>query len=107
MPAGYDGPLDHASLQSMARKATGLEEDEPPSQEHEDNARQLNLRRIRPNNANDFIFSHNPMYCGTVALGLVVDTESAGLILSNYYTVVALVAYLYFEVRRGSLLGSQ
>lgn len=94
IPKGYDGPLDKATIDSFIRTELGIE-DEPPTEEHQENARKLNIKPIKPHPDPEFIISHNPVYCGTVAFGMAVMSERAGLLLNNYHAVTTIVAHIY------------
>ncbi|ESZ92597.1 hypothetical protein SBOR_7014 [Sclerotinia borealis F-4128] len=104
-----DGSIDPAweeKLMAHARTESGVD-DEPCDPEHEENARKLDIRMIKPHQDMDFVFTHNPVYCGTMALRLITATEQAGINHCCYHTVTTLVAYLYAECRRSKLLDSK
>ncbi|KAJ8060324.1 hypothetical protein OCU04_010658 [Sclerotinia nivalis] len=101
-----DGSIDRVwqeKLMENARAESGID-DEPCDPQHGENARTLDLRMIRPHKDMDFIFTHNPVYCGMMALRLITATEQAGLTHCCYHTVTTLLAYLYAECRRPKLL---
>ncbi|KAI9053040.1 hypothetical protein LZ554_003310 [Drepanopeziza brunnea f. sp. 'monogermtubi'] len=105
LPSGYKGPFDQETLRKWMRDKVGWEDDGVPvSQEHEENARRLDLRLLDPNLGPDFVLTQNPIRSGTLALSVVAQQELTGLTLCNYHTVTTLVAYLYSEVRRAKLL---
>ncbi|KAF4629354.1 hypothetical protein G7Y89_g8792 [Cudoniella acicularis] len=105
-PPGYDGPVGKDTIGNMLRKDFGIG-DELVLPEHEENARNLNLRMIKPNKNPEYIVTNNPTYCGLLALNLVIVNEHAGLLLTNYHTVTTLVAHLYCEARRSELLADK
>lgn len=96
IPEGY-GPVDKATLASFVGTQLGLG-DEPPTEQHEENARKLNIKPIKPNPDPEFIITHNPVYCGNVAFGMVVMKERAGSLLNNYHVVATLVAHPYVSI---------
>ncbi|KAF7869865.1 hypothetical protein EAF04_004649 [Stromatinia cepivora] len=95
--------VPESALMAHARAESGID-DEPCDPQHGENARKLDLRMIRPHKDMDFIFTHNPVYCGMVALRLITATEQAGITHCCYHTVTTLLAYLYAECRRTKLL---
>lgn len=68
------------------------------------NAKQLDIRRIRPHEEENFLFTHNPIYCGTVSFQFATDAEEAGLSLSNYHFVISSLAHLYKTVQRAGFV---
>jgi hypothetical protein len=96
--------MDEESLKALIKNQLGETDMEPPSAEHEENARKLDLRRIKPRDDAEFIMSHNPVYSELLTLYLVIGNSQAGLILGNYHTVITLVAHLYCEARRTGLM---
>jgi hypothetical protein len=89
------------------KKEFGTEDDEPVEAIYEENARNLNIRRIRPSDDLNFLLTHNHVRCGIIANGLLVDNETAGIHLSNYHTVTTLVAHLYVESQRAGFLDAK
>lgn len=105
-PDGSIDPVWKEKLMAHARAELKID-DEPCDPEHGENARKLNLRLIKPHEDMDFIFTHNPVYCGMMALRLITITEQAGIAHCCYHTVTTLVAYLYAECRRSKLLDAK
>ncbi|KUJ16293.1 uncharacterized protein LY89DRAFT_79101 [Mollisia scopiformis] len=83
--------------------AAGLNDD-AVSAEHQATAKRLNIKPISPNRDVNLFFTHNPTYCGSVALQLAADSEESGLRLANYHVVPTLIAHLYSETQRTRLL---
>lgn len=70
VPDGFD-PRDPAVMEQLRIKAlteAGIDDHSPVSAEHEENARRLDVKPITPHRDANFFFTHNPVYCGTVAL---------------------------------------
>ncbi|KAA6408554.1 MAG: hypothetical protein FRX48_07636 [Lasallia pustulata] len=62
------------------------------------------LKAIQPNKDSDFIHTHNPLYCGTLAFQLAIDREQAGISLANHHTSIFAVAHLYNALRQLDVL---
>jgi hypothetical protein len=62
---------------------------------------------IRPNDADNFALTHNPMYAGSAMLKIVLDAQTAGLSLANWHLSIFVVAHLYNALRRLNLLEAQ
>ena len=75
---------------------------EPPSQEHEENARKLNIKMIKPPQDLEFIFTTNPIYCGLVSFNFLLDFETTGLALCNWHKTIWPMAHLYSAFRQTS-----
>lgn len=76
------------------RRARG-DDTRPPEPEHVENARRLNIQMIKPAEALDIVFTHNPLFCGTLALRLAVMAEEAGVALANHHLSIFATAHLY------------
>ena len=75
-----------------------------PSEEHEENARRLNIKPIKPSEDLKFLFTSNPIYCGLVAFNLLTDYEAAGIALCNWHKTIWSMAHLYNALRQMSVL---
>jgi hypothetical protein len=85
IPPSYSGPTNQKSLHALMQKELGAEVEAI----HEENAKNLNIRMIRLSDDLNFLSTHNPVRCGIIGMGLLVDNETAGLLLSNYHTVMS------------------
>jgi hypothetical protein len=109
VPEDWDGnynsldPKIRQQVESELRADAGLDS-EPPTKEHIENHRRLNIQLIQPHDDLEFVFTHNPVYCGIMEFGLRVGMEKVGISFSNYHTLVTLVAHLYNTVRFAGLL---
>ncbi|KAI9641716.1 hypothetical protein NHQ30_009572 [Ciborinia camelliae] len=103
VPSGafrLDGSIDpiwEAKVQAHARAEAGVD-DEPYAcdPEHQENGRKLDVRMIKPQSDNNFVFTHNPIYCEVIALRLVT-ADQADLFHCDYPTFITFLAHLYAE----------
>jgi hypothetical protein len=65
------------------------------------------MPQVFPNDDINSIFTDNPLLCGLIKLGLVLDQEQAGIDLSNLHISTTLIASLYIEARREGLLDTK
>lgn len=96
--------MDMEEFRAKLMREEGIDENDPEVIQNRANAERLGAKYLQPNPDMEFFFTHNPVYCGTVALKVLVDFEEAGLTLAKYHVVPTLLAYLYSEVRRTKLL---
>ncbi|KAF7947868.1 hypothetical protein EAE96_008945 [Botrytis aclada] len=66
--------------------------------------RQLDIRLIRPHSDSKFFYTHNPVYCGMVALRLSTSYNEAGLAHSDFHLVITFMAHLYEECSRNNFI---
>ena len=74
------------------------------SRQHRENAKKLDIKRLRASDDLHFIMISNPVLCGLVSFNLVTDFESAGIALCNWHQTIWPVAHLYNALRQMSLL---
>ncbi|KXT03455.1 hypothetical protein AC578_1633 [Pseudocercospora eumusae] len=97
---GFSGSFDDMPPKTRAilRKRMierGEDPDDGPTEEHERNARKLNIKMIRANEQDDFFRTHNPLNCGTLSLELTTTLEAAGVALANHHLTIFAMAHLY------------
>lgn len=83
------------------------EDEESPTEEHTQNAKRLNIRLIMPNEEENFLYTHNPLWCGTTSFQISIDAEQAGLSLSNYHTIISNLAHIYKAAQRSGFINGE
>lgn len=72
--------------------------------QHRETAKKLNIRPIEPNPELTYIFTRNPVYCGTLAFNVAVDMEEAGVALANHHLTIFTMSHLYNALQQTGLL---
>lgn len=72
--------------------------------QHMETAKKLNIRPIEPNPELTYIFTRNPVYCGTLAFNVAVDMEEAGVALANHHLTIFTMSHLYNALQQTGLL---
>lgn len=62
------------------------------------------LKPIQPNKDSNFMHTHNPLLCGTLAFQLALNREQAGISLANHHVSIFVVAHLYNALRQLEVL---
>ena len=63
-----------------------------------------NFLPIKPSTDPDFLYSHNPVHCGTMSLQLAISLETAALALANHHKSIFGAAHLYNALLQANLL---
>ncbi|TGO38949.1 hypothetical protein BHYA_0064g00450 [Botrytis hyacinthi] len=66
--------------------------------------KQLDIRLIKPSGDSLFLYTHNPVYCGMIALRLSTSYDEAGLCHSDFRLVMTFTAHLYQECVRNNFI---
>ncbi|MCJ1453627.1 hypothetical protein MMC28_003974 [Mycoblastus sanguinarius] len=72
--------------------------------EHMATAKRLNLKPIKPSTDPDFIFTHNPLLCGTMMFNVALDMEKAGIALANHQLTIFAIAHLYNALQQANII---
>ena len=106
VPKGDEGSLqDVSSLVREQLIASGdISHEDTVSPEHRENARKLNLKRIKASSDLNSVYATNPVLCGLIAFNLSTDFEAAGIALCNWHKTIWPAAHLYNALRKLSLL---
>ena len=80
-------------------RARGHKITEPPK-EMKENIKRIGLDPIKPNSNASFIYTHNPLHCGTMTYNLAIRMEEVGIALANHHVSVFLIAHLYNALRQ-------
>ena len=80
-------------------RARGHEFTEPPK-EIKENIKRIGMDAIKPNPDASFIYTHNPLHCGTMTYNLAIRMEEIGIALANHHVSVFLIAHLYNALRQ-------
>lgn len=100
-----DPETRHFLNQSLRAKGRDVETN--PPQYILDNAKKIGIRQIEPAIEDSFIYTQNPLYCGTLAFNLAVNMEEAGITLSNHHLVIFAVSHLYNALQQTGILNAQ
>ena len=74
----------------------------PVDPKHEETARKLNVKMIRPSKDLNFLFTTNPIYCGLVSFSILTDFEASGISLCNWHKSIWPTAHLYNALQQTS-----
>ncbi|KAI4174144.1 MAG: hypothetical protein LQ343_002479 [Gyalolechia ehrenbergii] len=104
VPEGVDpwDPNFQLALRKQLVKEGALADEGPMDPRHEENARRLNIKMIRPSEDLNYLFTSNPIYCGLVSFGMLTDYEAAGVSLCNWHKSIWPTAHLYNALQRTS-----
>ena len=69
--------------------------------------RDLKLHGIKPAADGAFLYTHNPVYCGTMVFNLDIDLEQAGFGLANHHVSIFLAAHIYNALQQTKLIRRQ
>lgn len=100
-----DPEARHFVAQNLRAKGRDVELN--PPQYILDNAKKIGIRQIEPAIDDSFIYTQNPLYCGTMAFNLAVNMEEAGITLSNHHLVIFAVSHIYNALQQTGLLNAQ
>ncbi|KAK3725514.1 hypothetical protein LTR37_000484 [Vermiconidia calcicola] len=79
----------------------------PPTAEHNENAKRLDIKMIRPHENLNFASEYNPFFSGTKALELALKVEDAGVALANHHLSIFATAHLYNALRQHQVIDFQ
>ncbi|RYP49424.1 hypothetical protein DL768_004869 [Monosporascus sp. mg162] len=79
-------------------------EDERRSPEAQAALERVNVCLTQPAPANNSVFTHNPLYSGSVMLGLLLENQEAGLSLANHHLSIFAAAHIYNALRQHKML---
>lgn len=100
-----DPETRHFVMQSLRAKGRDVEMN--PPQHILDNAKKIGIRQIEPAIDESFIYTQNPLYCGTLAFNLATNMEEAGITLSNHHLVIFAVSHIYNALQQTGILKAQ
>lgn len=100
-----DPETRHFLKQSLRAKGRDVETN--PPQYILDNAKKIGIRPIEPAVDDSFIYTQNPLYCGTLSFNLAANMEEAGITLSNHHLVIFAVSHIYNALQQTGILNAQ
>ena len=79
-----------------------LPDEGPVDPKHEETARRLNLKMIKPSEDLNYLFTTNPIYCGLVSFSMLTDFEASGIGLCNWHKSIWPTAHLYNALQQST-----
>ena len=104
IPAGvhpHSPEFEHEMRKHLV-KVSALPDDGPVDPEHEEIAKKLKPKMVRPSEDPNYLFTTNPIYCGLASFSLLTDFETAGISLSNWHKSIWPTAHLYNALQQTS-----
>jgi len=101
-----DLPIEQRQQIERELRARGLHNDDVLPQ-HEANAKKMDLKPIKPAKEPTFLYTHNPLYCGTLTFNIAIDIELAGLALANHQLTIFAIAHLYNACQQTKIIESK
>lgn len=71
---------------------------------HVETAERLNIRPIEPKPELTYIFTRNPVNCGTFAFNIAIGMEEASVALANHHLTIFTTSHPYNALQQNGLL---
>lgn len=101
LPLELKGPV----LDNLRAKGHDVDSEVDPI--YEENAKKIGIHKIEPAKDNEFIFTHNPVYCGIMSFNLAVHMEEAGITLANHHLTIFAFSHLYNALQQLNLISER